>query len=255
MSAFAAAQGNQIDVLPLLLEHTMHTTTQFLGLQSSGTTVEDQKDFRLAMEVGSNGIITRLILGTFYWLYNTRAFRSACTHVRGSVANSVQSALIRTAKEAEAATAIASNDMMDRESQDKEQANLLDDLALQTRDVARLTSLASDVLLAGRDTTAALLSGLVFYLARDSVAYAKLRQAVLGDFGTRAGDDYLSFEQLKQCQYLQFCMKETLRLSPSVAYGFMTALVDTTLPAGGGPRGDRPILVEKVCELFTYPRL
>lgn len=192
------------------------------------------------MELCSNGIITRLILGSFYWLYNTRAYRSACTYFRGVVQVSVQGALARTAKASNATTS---------ESQDaqEEQINLLDDLALQTRDEERLTSMASDMLVAGRDTTAALLSGLILHLARDPAAYAKLRIAVLNDFGPRTGDEYMTFEQLKQCQYLQFCMKETLRLSPSVAYGFMTASVDTTLPAGGGPRGDRPIFVVKVC--------
>ena len=244
IAAFAAAGENTVDVLPLLLEHTMRTTTQFLGLQTSASTSQDQQNFMEAMEICSNGIITRLILGGFYWIYNSPAFRSACTHVRGGVHIAVQSALTRTAK---AATTYSTT--QDKDQDHQEQLNLLDDFALQTRDEERLASLASDILLAGRDTTAALLSWLISYLARHPAAYARLRHAVLRDFGPSAGDEYMSFEQLKSCQYLQWCMKETLRLSPSVALGFMTASVDTTLPSGGGLKGEGPIFVQKVCRV------
>jgi len=244
ITAFAASGENTVDVLPLLLDHTMHTTTQFLGLQISGSTSQDQENFSHAIEVGNNGIITRLIFGPFYWLYSTRAFRSACSHVRGSVYIAVQSALTRTAK-----AATTNSTSQDKDQGHQEQLNLLDDFAIQTRDEERLASMASDILLAGRDTTAALLSWLISYLARHPAAYARLRHAVLRDIGPSAGDEYMSFEQLKSCQYLQWCMKETLRLSPSVALGFMTASVDTTLPSGGGPKGERPIFVQKVCRV------
>ena len=244
IDTFAAAGENTVNVLPLLLEHTMRTTTQFLGLQTSSSTSQDQQNFSDAMEVASNGIITRLILGPIYWLYRSRAFRTACTHVRSSVHIGVKSALTRTVK-----ASTTNSTSQDKDQDHQEQLNLLDDFALQTRDEERLASLAFDILFAGRDTTAALLSWLISYLARDAVAYAKLRHAVLRDFGPSAGDEYMSFEQLKNCQYLQWCMKETLRLSPSVALGFMTASVDTTLPSGGGPKGERPIFVQKVCRV------
>jgi cytochrome P450 len=66
-----------------------------------------------------------------------------------------------------------------------------------------------NILLAGRDTTAGLLSHLFHTLARRPDIFQKLRAEVL-----RLGGRQPSFEQIKEMKYLQYCLNEALRLYP-----------------------------------------
>lgn len=66
-----------------------------------------------------------------------------------------------------------------------------------------------NVLLAGRDTTASLLSYLFYTLARRPDVFRKLRDEVM-QFGNQAP----TFEQVKSMKYLQYCLNESE--SPSV---------------------------------------
>jgi len=131
----------------------------------------------------------------------------------------------------------------------REKRNLLEDFVMETRDEERLLSMALDVLGAGRQTTASLLSSLLSYLAQNPTTYSKLRFEVVQAFGPTETDDLITFEQLKRCQFLQYCLNETLRLIPSAPFGNMTAAVDTSLPTGGGAEGRSPIFLRKVCVL------
>lgn len=97
-----------------------------------------------------------------------------------------------------------------------------------------------NILLAGRDTTASLLSYLFYTLARRPDVFAKLRDEVM-----QYGNQPPTFEQIKSMKYLQYCLNETLRLHPIVPGNARTANVDTTLPVGGGPDGKSPIFVKK----------
>lgn len=91
-----------------------------------------------------------------------------------------------------------------------------------------------NVLLAGRDTTAATLSFLFQELAHDPQVYRRLREEVLQHVGAEGEPTYST---LKEMKYLQNCLNETLRLYPIVPVNGRMALVDTTLPLGGGPDG------------------
>lgn len=100
-----------------------------------------------------------------------------------------------------------------------------------------------NILLAGRDTTASTLAWTYYCLVRDPQRYAKLREAVLNDFGT--SPESITFESLKTCDYLRFVLNEILRLYPVVPANTRTATRDTTLPTGGGPNRDKPVFVAK----------
>ena len=100
-------------------------------------------------------------------------------------------------------------------------------------------------LLAGRDTTACTLSWLTYELAYHPEVYAKLREEVLAHLGT---DGRPTYEDLKSMKYMQWCLNEgtpqkrkvlmlVLRLYPIVPFNVRAALVDTSLPRGGGPHG------------------
>ena len=104
-------------------------------------------------------------------------------------------------------------------------------------------------LLAGRDTTASLLSFLFLMFAHHPDVFNKLRNLVLEDFGTYEHPKNISFSTLKSCSYLQWCLNETLRLFPTVPLNSRRSIVDTTLPRGGGPDGKSPVFVPKGTEV------
>lgn len=132
-------------------------------------------------------------------------------------------------------------------SVDEEKANyvFLDALANATRDPIELRSQLLNILLAGRDTTASLLSWTVLLLARHPDIFRQLRATIIAEFGTYSSPRNITFASLKSCQYLQHCMNESLRLYPVVPFNRRSATRDTTLPCGGGPDGKSPIYVKK----------
>ncbi|RCI17115.1 hypothetical protein L249_2593 [Ophiocordyceps polyrhachis-furcata BCC 54312] len=120
---------------------------------------------------------------------------------------------------------------------------LLAELAAVTVDGRLLRDQLLHMLVASRDTTASVLSNLFFVLARHPHVYATLRKevlAVVGDEGVPP-----TVVQLKQMHYLRWCVNESLRLHPPIPTNAREATRDTTLPYGGGPDGESPILVRK----------
>ena len=123
----------------------------------------------------------------------------------------------------------------------------LQELAQQTKDPIEIRDQCLSILLAGRDTTAGLLSFVFLALARDERIFKKLRDTILQDFGT--GIEKITFSSLKSCQYLQWVLSEALRLYPSVPFNSRRAIRDTTLPRGGGPLGEDPVFCPKDTEV------
>lgn len=82
--------------------------------------------------------------------------------------------------------------------------NFLEELTAQTTSRAQLRSEVLGVLLASRDTTAALLSNLFYALARRPDIYAKLRKEVL----CRIKGPLPTEEELNNMTYLRWCINE-----------------------------------------------
>jgi cytochrome P450 len=106
-----------------------------------------------------------------------------------------------------------------------------------------LRSQTLHILLAGRDTTAGLLSWVFYFLVRDDRVLKKLQSTILTDFGTYSHPVDITFARLKGCKYLQYCINEALRLCPLVPFNVRLSVRDTTLPRGGGLDGTSPIFV------------
>jgi len=106
-----------------------------------------------------------------------------------------------------------------------------------------------NILLAGRDTTASLLSWLFHQLLRNPEIFTKLRETIIYTFGTYENPRDISFSTLKGSQYLQHCLNETLRLWTVVPGNGRRSNKDTTLPRGGGPDGESPVFIPKDTEV------
>lgn len=125
--------------------------------------------------------------------------------------------------------------------------NLLTAIIEETVDPDELRSQVTNTLLAGRDTTASLLTW--FFLLMSDTKHKnfmeKLRHDIVEQFGTFDHPKNISLEGLQSCQYLQWCLKEALRLFPPVPLNTREAIIDTTLPRGGGQDGLGPIFIPK----------
>ncbi|KAF2767836.1 putative P450 monooxygenase [Teratosphaeria nubilosa] len=116
----------------------------------------------------------------------------------------------------------------------------IDELVRQSPDPIRIRSELLNILLAGRDTTASLLTNVWFVLSRRPDIWAAL-QAEIAPLNNQPP----TFDQLKDLKYLKALLNESLRLHPVVPVNSREALEDTTLPLGGGPDGTSPIFIKK----------
>ena len=103
----------------------------------------------------------------------------------------------------------------------------------------RIRSELLNILLAGRDTTASLLTNLWWVLARRPDVFDCLQTEV----NALATDDQVTIESLKSLKYLRAVLNECLRLYPVVPLNSCEARQTTTLPKGGGTDVTSPVLV------------
>ncbi|KAJ4315047.1 hypothetical protein N0V94_006159 [Neodidymelliopsis sp. IMI 364377] len=82
-------------------------------------------------------------------------------------------------------------------------------------------------MLAGSETTATLMSGLIFYLLTNPEQYERLTKEIRDRF-QRTED--MTFDGLAECKYLTACLKEALRIYPPVPIGS-----PRVIPEGGQP--------------------
>jgi cytochrome P450 len=240
---------DDVDVKPLLYRFTMDVSTEFLFGESvnsqsrslyhhdSGNTsdMKEDMDFADAMNFAQNYIVWRFRLGSLYWLARSKKFMTACQIIKDFAGRFVRLALDPDQNRLSAGT-------QDR----KKKFVLLQELVEETRDPVELRDQILHVLLAGRDTTAALISWTLFLLSRYPNEFRKLREAVISQFGTEAEPtSEMTFSSLKACKEITYFIYETLRLYPLVPMNSRTAIRDTVLPVGGGPGGKQPIAIRK----------
>jgi cytochrome P450 len=113
-------------------------------------------------------------------------------------------------------------------------------LLSQTQDPYALRSELLNILLAGRDTTAGLLSNTWHVLSKRPDVWAKLKAEV-----DELGGEKPDYTTIKEMKYLKWTLNESLRLMPVVPGNSREAMCDTILPLGGGVDGKAPALVRK----------
>ena len=124
----------------------------------------------------------------------------------------------------------------------------LEELISRTRDPYVLRSELLNILLAGRDTTAGLLSCSWWVLARRPDIFAKL-QAEVKTFEGKIP----TYERVKDLKYLKYFLNESLRLMPIVPRNGRICVKDTVLPVGGGPDEKSPVFIAKGTLMLYSP--
>ena len=233
-------KGKGFDIQELFFRFTVDSATEFLfgesvsslkdesiGYNQDEFDFDGRKDFPEAFNKAQIYLATRAILKDLYWLVNPKDFQNCNAIVHKFSDYYVNKALNATPEELEKNSGYV----------------FLYELVKQTRDPQVLRDQALNILLAGRDTTAGLLSFAMFELARNPQIWQKLREEVIEKYADEVTE--IAFETLKQCEYLKAVINETLRLYPSVPRNGRFANKNTTLPRGGGPDGMSPILIKQ----------
>ena len=116
----------------------------------------------------------------------------------------------------------------------------LHELIKQTQDPDTLRSELLNILLAGRDSTAGLLSNTWHTIARRPDIWAKLRAEV-----DALNGEAPTYAHIKDMKYLRWVLNECLRLMPIVPANGRVAVRDTVIPVGGGADGKAPVFLPK----------
>ncbi|KAL8781831.1 MAG: hypothetical protein Q9213_005833 [Squamulea squamosa] len=222
-------EKGMVDLQPLFFRLTLDTTTAFLfgdsvdSLRASNTAGESI--FASAFNTAQDFLAKRMRLQDLYWLVGGRSFTAACKEVHRFADQIIDRNLSR-----------------DKEGRNSGKYVFLDFLEKHTATRTELRSQIINILVAGRDTTACLLSWTFFLLVRHPNVLAKLREEISS---TLQGSTEITRSDLRHMNYLQNVLKETLRLYPSVPVNLRTAIRSTMLPVGGGPDLKSPVFVAK----------
>jgi cytochrome P450 len=193
--------GSTVDLQDLFFCLTLDTATEFLFNHSTDSLrmfgQEDEKNedviFGKAFNFALHDITVRLRLGIFNRFRKNpegeKAIRICHTYIEKFVDR-----------------ALESRKQMDEESYTgpkNEKYYFIQEVAKQTTDKKRIRDELINILLAGRDTTASLLSNMFFQLAKKPEIYAKLCDEVAMLEGRIP-----TYEELRNMKYLKWCMNE-----------------------------------------------
>ncbi|MCJ1388136.1 hypothetical protein MMC18_000981 [Xylographa bjoerkii] len=219
-----------IDLQQLFFRFTLDTSTAILFGRSVFSlklnSLRDSTKFGKDFDTAQDFVVKRFRLLDLYWFIGGRKFQEACTSVHTFVEEIIQQRY--TSKDIAEGT--------------EEHYIFLDAVAKDAKDKTELRDQLLNILLAGRDTTACLLTWTFHLLLRHPQVLDKLRKEI--DL-VSGNDSTLNHEDLQRMTYLANVIKETLRLFPPVPVNTRTARKTTFLPTGGGPDGSSPVLIRR----------
>ncbi|KAJ9143080.1 cytochrome P450 [Pleurostoma richardsiae] len=226
----SAAPDGVVDLQPHFFEYTLGTTTALLfGEPHSSMPKAEREALRDNFDYASLISAIRLRLADLAWAYKPAKFRRACQEVRNWAMFFANKAL----------------DYMDEfgEEAAREKYPFIIDLWLEMKDRALVRDQLLHVLIAGRDTTACLLTWTFFHLVRNPHLIDRLKAEIATVIPPGATE--LTRHDIQQLSFLRCCLNETLRLYPQLPANVRFATRTTFLPRGGGPDGTSPFLLRK----------
>ena len=220
-----SSQSSVVDLQPLFFRLTLDVATEFLFGESvnclKAPKSANEQTFAEAFNTAQETVTQRFRLPDFYWMIGGPRFRKACNNVHSFADEIIERNLSRSSGKPHV---------------------FLDAVAESTADRDALRGQIISLLVAGRDTTACLLTWTFFLLVRHPRVLDKLRAEIKSHCPDPTG---LTRADLRKMSYLQNVLNETLRLYPSVPINTRTATRTAVLPTGGGPDRTAPVLVPK----------
>ncbi|KAH9888240.1 cytochrome P450 [Xylariomycetidae sp. FL2044] len=192
--------------------------------------------FGWAIDTASDVIMMRMQLGKLWRLYTRHKNREACQVLKDYVDSMVHEAVERAKLDRQAG---------DNFVEDDPRYTFLGALARQGLGVDEIRSHVLNMLYAARASTASLISSVFRLLAADARVQRRLRNEIWNHLSGRLP----TYEDVRSISYLNWVLKETLRLYPPVPQNIKAAAKDTMLPVGGGADGSAPIFVPKGTEI------
>ncbi|KIM98612.1 hypothetical protein OIDMADRAFT_105115 [Oidiodendron maius Zn] len=247
------SDGSMVDLQDLFFQMTLDSATEFFfgesvsSITDAGST--SASSFTDNFKIAQDGLALRSRIGPLMPFYRDKRFFKAVVEARRYANMFVTKAINHRAS-------------LDRAEDNQKKPHklaekpyvFLYELLKQTSNETELTDQLLNMLLAGRDTTASLLSITFFILAREPDVWNRLRAEV-----QKLGRRKPSYEELHSMTYLTWVLNETLRLYPIVPFNVRMANKDTFLPVGGGPDGKYPVYVAKgqevIYSVYTMHRL
>ena len=199
--ALIPADGSTVDLQELFFSYTIDSATEFLFGQSVQSLkklregVRDENGFAAAFNYAQMAVSTKLRLGWLRHFYNDRR-ATECERICHDFVDGFVDMAINHRAGVDEEKSVGADD-------EKKRYVFLQGLAEQTGDRRRIRDELLNVLLAGRDTTASLLSNMFFMLAKHPRVWKKLREEI----ATLDGHPP-TYEQLRNLKYLKYCMNE-----------------------------------------------
>lgn len=229
-----------VDLQPIFFRYTLDTTSALIFNQSVSALENERRDlFSESFSYAANVTAMRSRLGDLYWLHTPRRFSKACREVKMYADDYIAQALLSYQAGPNPGT-----------SDGHQESSFITDLMEELKDPGKVRDQMINVLLAGRDTTACLMTWAVRLLTRHPHVLTRLRAEILEIMGDQV---YMSRAQIRRMMFLQHVLSETLRLYPSVPMNLRFANKTTVMPRGGGPDGNSPVLIRKGMSLTYSP--
>ncbi|KKA17624.1 Cytochrome P450 alkane hydroxylase, partial [Rasamsonia emersonii CBS 393.64] len=199
------------DIQELLFRLTLDSATEFLFGESTHSLSPNfvagsgplancggEEGFAHAFNLAQEYLVDRGRAQALYWLINPPKFRQAVKLVHEVVDYYVDQAIKKSQQ----------LEKKDSSGSDNKRYVFLEAVARDTQDRKVLRDQMLNILLAGRDTTASLLSSSFFYLARHPRVWTRLREEIIRAFPPTESADTITIERLREVKYLRYFLNE-----------------------------------------------
>ncbi|KAI1104806.1 cytochrome P450 [Jackrogersella minutella] len=227
--------GRRFDMKAMLSMLTTDTISDFMFGNSTdllGSAPEDGLRFGRCFDMSMQKIANRARLGWLTMLLPDREMDECTTFMNAYVEKYVAEVKAEQGEKTE------------KGGEDGKRYMFLNELLRTGEPDEAIRGHLMSIFTAGRDTTTSVLSYLFFELSRRPDVVAAIRREV-SDLDLSDADQLPAWESLRNMKYMNWAIKEALRLNPPVASNAREAVRDTILPVGGGPDGKSPIFVKK----------
>ncbi|EMR86667.1 putative cytochrome p450 alkane protein [Botrytis cinerea BcDW1] len=230
--------GQTVDLAPTFDGLFLDLSLQFLFGKSlaalySGDSSVDMQTFEKAFDAAQSWMGIRLAFGKFGRSASllSKKWKESCSIAHSFVDYHIGKALEKTYSS----------------KSEKHASSLLENLVSRGKSLDEIRAQILQGMLVTQDTTGIVLSNTIFLLSRYPKIWTRLRD----DVATLGPVEVWNAADLKNLNLLHNCIRESLRIYPLFHANGRVALVNTTLPTGGGSDGTAPIFISAGTRVST----